>query len=704
MRSTETGVIGVSNTRSRDDKFWDYIRIPHRMHEYLQYKPIGDGTFEFIFLGTYPSLSTTDSDDPPGSYHSKDIFLPHPDIQHAWKYLGRLDDRVTLTNGEKVLPLTMEGRVREHPLVREAVVFGIGRESPGLLVFRAESAMELSDGRYVDTIMSTVDDANAKVEKFARISRDMILPMPFDAHIPYADKETIIRARVYKFYADTIDQAYKLPEGGNNGHLSPNGFATHQHILDRAQASGVMIETIDDDFHTAGMDSLQAIQLRGKIVKEIDLGRGTALPQNVVFDTGNVRRLCAFLEAFRSGSANYPNSRRTDMETMTQRYSVYRPHESQGSCMPDKHTVLLTGSTGSLGAHILAKLLANPQVQNIYCPVRGCDGLDRIKSSLQERELLYQTLDPRIHSLPFELDEPELGLDDVTLKTLMQDLTLIIHAAWPVNFQLALPAFKPHIRGLHNLIQLSLNVKATKPARLLFCSSISVAMGTKGCTTISEEPIGSFDQASGSGYSQSKLVSEAIVQKAVHDFGALASNLRIGQIVGDTEHGIWNENEAPPMMIRSALTLGTLPALDTTCSWLPVDTLAASIVELAMDVPAKKLRPVYNLCNPHRFSWTKDFLPALKTAGLPFVATSIREWLEKLRHYAASNEEAAQNCPAVKLIGYYEAAYREREGSDELTLDTLQAQAHCTSLREAPDIIKSGLVAKMLSNWMSRWK
>ena len=69
-------------------------------------------------------------------------------------------------------------------------------------------------------------------------------------------------------------------------------------------------------------------------------------------------------------------------------------------------------------------------------------------------------------------------------------------------------------------------------------------------------------QASGSGYTQSKLVGEYIIQRAVEDSGASACNLRIGQIVGDTKLGLWNENEAPPLMIRSALTLGTLPALD----------------------------------------------------------------------------------------------------------------------------------------------
>jgi hypothetical protein len=36
-------------------------------------------------------------------------------------------------------------------------------------------------------------------------------------------------------------------------------------------------------------------------------------------------------------------------------------------------------------------------------------------------------------------------------------------------------------------------------------------------------------------------------------------------VVGDTRHGLWNDSEAWPLVIRSALTLKTLPAFDMVC-------------------------------------------------------------------------------------------------------------------------------------------
>lgn len=64
------------------------------------------------------------------------------------------------------------------------------------------------------------------------------------------------------------------------------------------------------------------------------------------------------------------------------------------------------------------------------------------------------------------------------------------------------------------------------------------------------------------GYARSKLVTETIIRTAVQQTGMNAKVLRVGQIVGDTQKGIWNSTEAVSLMIRSASTIGVLPALD----------------------------------------------------------------------------------------------------------------------------------------------
>ena len=75
------------------------------------------------------SKVATNRDD--GSYATKDLFEPHPSIEGAWKYCGRLDDTIVLVNGEKAIPIAMEQALRQNKLVQEAVMFGAGKSQVG---------------------------------------------------------------------------------------------------------------------------------------------------------------------------------------------------------------------------------------------------------------------------------------------------------------------------------------------------------------------------------------------------------------------------------------------------------------------------------------------------------------------------------------------------------------------------------------------
>lgn len=124
--------------RSKQDNSWNYIRIYANIREYVYMNRLGEHNLHECYLNGHPALSTSNSDFPaPGSWHSRDVFTPHPTILDIWKYVTRIDDRVTLVNGEKILPLPIEGLVREYDLVRDAAVVGVDLLIPGLPVFQA---------------------------------------------------------------------------------------------------------------------------------------------------------------------------------------------------------------------------------------------------------------------------------------------------------------------------------------------------------------------------------------------------------------------------------------------------------------------------------------------------------------------------------------------------------------------------------------
>ena len=92
--------------------------------------PLGNNLYESVCLKCHPALSASNSDVPaPGLWHSKDVFTPHPSVPNIWKYVTHIDDRITLINGEKVLPLPIEGRIRKDPLIREAAAVGVDQSS-----------------------------------------------------------------------------------------------------------------------------------------------------------------------------------------------------------------------------------------------------------------------------------------------------------------------------------------------------------------------------------------------------------------------------------------------------------------------------------------------------------------------------------------------------------------------------------------------
>ena len=150
--------------------------------------------------------------EPPGSYHSKDIFTPHPEISNAWKHVGRIDDRITLLNGEKFLPLAIERRVGDRSLVKAAIVFGILRPVPGILVIRAEAARVMSDDEFITAIYPSIESANIASEGFAKIGRDMIVPLAPEIDCPITDKGSIIRPQIYQIFEREIESAYEKSE------------------------------------------------------------------------------------------------------------------------------------------------------------------------------------------------------------------------------------------------------------------------------------------------------------------------------------------------------------------------------------------------------------------------------------------------------------------------------------------------------------
>lgn len=138
-----------------------------------------------------------------------------------------------------------------------------------------------------------------------------------------------------------------------------------------------------------------------------------------------------------------------------------KPIESNGLYT---EVILLTGSTGSLGAALLAQLLASSTTKRVYALVRKSsptvkDGptmdyiLERqcstfvragfdanaLDSALQIGKLLFVS-DDLSHS-NLKLDSPGL------LESMREEVTCILHCAWTVDFKRSVTSFDQDLTG-----------------------------------------------------------------------------------------------------------------------------------------------------------------------------------------------------------------------------------------------------------------
>ena len=372
---------------------------------------------------------------------------------------------------------------------------------------------------------------------------------------------SILRPACYKKFAHLIDDVYDRFERGTG---QPKRM-----ISEKSEMESFLTETVitalgekatsalspTTDLFSYGVDSLQATRVRNVIVKSLELGN-TSLGQNIVYEHPSISQLATYLLALESGELADPSADEAHltMLAMIDRWSGKLSLESpvlnslqQANCRPhmngpgdSNEVIVLTGATGSLGAHILDQLVRRNDVAKVICLSRATDhqeSLKRVEKSLAERSrILSAEARAKIISFAADVNRPDLGLAPEQLEMLQLHSTAVIHNAWPVNFVLSIDSFDEHIGGAVHLLNLTLSSPREVRPAFFFSSSVATLQGQTG--RIGEETFGdSPSTAVGLGYGRSKWVVEKICERACK-VGARVGVLRIGQLVGDTEQWV----------------------------------------------------------------------------------------------------------------------------------------------------------------------
>jgi len=697
--TTETGQL-MTSFRPQGDRAWNYVRVHDKLQPYARFEPKGGDLYELVILDGWPSKVASNRED--GAYATKDAFSPHPTIENAWKYACRLDDTIVLMNGEKAIPVRMEMAVRHNALVKDAVVFGSGKSRLGMVIIASDAAAELDQSTMLDRLWSTIEKENNDAPAYAQLARETIVVLPAGTVYPQTDKGTLIRQAFYKQFSDQIAALYLSLEASASGTLVLNDSELRQYLREKITALVPGVESADlvdsTDLFSFGIDSLQSSRLRGTILQDIQLN-GNSLPQNIVFEQPSISKLARALISIRDGATALTTKVEEEMESLIQKYGIFPEHiqvESQSALK----IVVVTGATGSLGAHVVALLAARKDISEVCCLVRASSketAMSRTLVSLGERAVLHQ-LSPqarrKITAYPSNFGKEGLGLEPEVYDHLKAGIASLIHCAWSVNFNMRLSSFENDcIAGARNLMLLCLDARAPKPASFNFCSSVSTVARTPG-GIVPEALPESLACAQGMGYAQSKLVTEHIIAKAASQTGMAARVLRVGQIVADQTHGIWNDTEAIPLMLQAATTIGALPTLNERPRWLPVDVVASSVNDISL---SENRGTFFNVVNPNTFHWSQDLLPNLKQAGLKFDKVGQREWVQRLRD---SNPDVESN-PTFKLLEFFASKYdHDREATAGLDYETKAVEALSPAVRDCAALTQD-LVNKFVKHFLA---
>ncbi|THD00110.1 hypothetical protein EYZ11_000435 [Aspergillus tanneri] len=368
-----------------------------------------------------------------------------------------------------------------------------------------------------------------------------------------------------------------------------------------------------------------------------------------------------------------------------------------GHVSSDGYTVLVTGGTGSLGSHLVARLMAHPSVQTVICVNRKKgDALERQKKALEERGL--QTELSKLRVLETNTADAHLGLSAPEFERLKHTVTHIVHNAWPMNGAKGVSSFEGQFQTMRNLVNLAREAAFVhREIGFQFISSI----GTVGrhpllsdTPDVPEEKV-SIDSVLSNGYSEAKFICERILDETLHLYPDRFKTMTIrpGQIAGSSVTGYWNPTEHLPALIKSAQTLKLLPDLQGLLSWTPVDEVANVLVDLLFTTEPY---PVYHIDNPVRQSWSD--MVSLLTEELNIPAGNIvpfPEWIHRVKAFLGGYEDN----PARVMADWLDDNF-ERMSCGGVLLDTSRAREQ--SCLASVDAVSPDVTRRYLSWWRER--
>jgi thioester reductase-like protein/acyl-coenzyme A synthetase/AMP-(fatty) acid ligase len=691
------------------------------------------------------------------AYETKDLFTKHPTSPKTYIHVGRTDDIIVFSNGEKTNPASFQDEVARHPEIRAALVVGQQRQEAALLVEPTDRQIlsEQAKQELVERIWPTVEECNSRCPKHAKVSKTKILIAPASAPFFRAGKGTVQRQSTLVAFKPRIDSLYDEDnEQGTSwmpdAHVEPLAIEDVMAAVSRGLVIvKCNVNSPTSDFFANGMDSLQAIQLRRELKRKFEF---VGTDNMLLYANPTIHTLAnSIVEASLGNTAG--DLRVDDFESTLQLYlsKINDMREGKPASLeeltrgrieeptsgfqdrsslnvpkpPVKEAILLTGSTGALGSHILNTLLEREgrEERMVYClnrppnshdPQVGQppDSRDRQICHNKARGLPIDFLEDRVRFFTGDPALPQFGLGDEEFGELQRSVTHIMHNAWPVDFNMSLQSFTGCLDGIIGLIRFA--DRSRYQVTLQLVSSIAAVAASRERPVVIEEALTDAQIPVSMGYGRSKHLAEKLLTHASQKLGISTIAVRVGQISGDSSRKRgWNLREWFPSLVVSSLHIRALPRTlgcaedEKEVKWVPVDSTAKILLELAA-VPAHSgSNDTFHVEHPRPIAWSELFpviLGALDKAtsergGPQMEVLDYREWFKRLEATFSVDStvtEALSANPAVKLLSFFESLLSKEDVT--AIFDVSRSIASSSTMQSLEPVTSDCLEA-----WVNGW-
>ncbi|KAI1329452.1 enterobactin synthetase component F [Xylariaceae sp. FL0255] len=361
-----------------------------------------------------------------------------------------------------------------------------------------------------------------------------------------------------------------------------------------------------------------------------------------------------------------------------------QPKSTKMMRLSEAETVLLTGSTGYLGAFLLHALVETTSAR-IVCLVRFTNvgkesnkgaGMARIRGNLLDLGLWSDSMLDRIEVLPANLARAGLGLTPDVFDDLASRVQVIIHSAATVNLVYPYAAMQgANVVGTREILRLACENGAT--VHHISTNGV-LPHSVQGWSEDAMVVIDDVPEKLHDGYGQTKWVSEQLILEAGLR-GLPARVYRPGTISGHSTSGSSNTYDLLNALVVESLQLGHAPDVEGWYAEMtPADFVSKAILALA-DLTDTGGQRVFHLGDPEPKA-TIELFNIFAELGYPTTPIGWDQWVDLWNEKRGSLGAAENNIFTIDIL---------RRGMP--TIEVLKSVTVLKDPATAPLLAKAGL-------------